>query len=97
MKWINREVSAVLLVPIRQDRCTPVGILHPDALCPFDIFSLPLVPLLHLRSWPIEKGLIVIQWTWESDPPYPYHKRIRALPHGRATAPTVGCGTIFNN
>jgi len=53
---INREVSAILLAPIGHDQVRPVGIIHPNPIRPFDIFNLPLVPLLQLDSWPIEGG-----------------------------------------
>lgn len=77
IELINREVSAILLVPILTQQVRPVGILHPAPIYPFDIFSLPLIPLLQLDSWPIKDGEIVTRWTWESDPPYPFHQRIR--------------------
>jgi hypothetical protein len=74
---INREASAILLAPVGHDWVRPVGIVHPDPLIPFDIFSLPLVPLLQLDTWPVEDGRIETRWTWESDPPYPALRRLK--------------------
>jgi hypothetical protein len=74
---LRRDVSAVLLIPILVHQIRPIGILHPDPIFPFDIYSLYQVPLLRLRSWPILNGKIELEWTWPSDPPFPCHKRIR--------------------
>jgi len=74
----RQSASAVVLVPILAHEIRPVGVVHPDPSVPFDIKTLPQVPLLRVIDWPIKEGIVKPEWTLPTDPPYPKHKSVGA-------------------
>jgi hypothetical protein len=60
---IFRKVSAVLLVALNQHAMSVVCIIHPEAKFPFNINTLPIVPWVYIREWPIVNGQIRHHWT----------------------------------
>lgn len=57
-----QSVSAVLLVSIYPHELHALGVLHPDAVRPFDPQLMPGIPFVRFRQWPILQGKIEFEW-----------------------------------
>jgi hypothetical protein len=52
----RQSIAAILLIAIHPGEVNVVGLLHPEAACPFDPYWFPKVPYLRFTHWPLAGG-----------------------------------------
>jgi len=62
LELCRRNISAIFLISIFDDKSLIVGILHPDPKYVFPIMLLPTVPFVRMKKWPPENNIIEIEW-----------------------------------
>jgi hypothetical protein len=64
----RQSISAILLMQIREDGASVIGVMHPAAAIPLDPYTFERVHFVRLRHWPI-KDRFGIEWV--GPPPSP--------------------------
>jgi hypothetical protein len=54
----RQSIAAIFLITIYPREVNVVGLLHPEAACPFDPHWFPKVPYLRFTRWPLTGGSI---------------------------------------
>ncbi len=74
----RRSISAILLIAVSTHGSNVVGLLHPAPAVEFNEQLLARIPLVRLKSWPVEPGgLMEVEWlrpAWEPKPTGFFHR-----------------------
>jgi hypothetical protein len=71
----RKSISAIFLVHILADKCSILGVLHPDPEYDFPIKLFPNVPFIRTKKWPPENNQIETEWVIYSPPRAEFYYR----------------------